>query len=196
MKKLVKVQKELKANKSRYNSFGKYSYRSCEDILEAVKPLLAANDLCLTITDDLVMIGNRFYIKSIATVTDGEGYISCTGFAREEDVKKGMDSAQITGSCSSYARKYALNGLFLTDDSDDADSHDNRETGKKIDSAIQKADTVLVNPLVVEIKKIARRKKLNHKMIEYFSKLDDSCLEYKQEHLERDSQLLSEVENV
>ena len=120
---LSNVQHELKCNKSLYNSFGKYSYRSTELIMEAVKPLLFSNDLCLTITDSIELIGNRFYIKATATIYNKEGeQISTTAYAREEEDKKGMDASQITGSTSSYARKYALNGLLAIDDTKDADA--------------------------------------------------------------------------
>ena len=120
---LANVQHELKCNKSLYNSFGKYSYRSTELIMEAVKPLLFSNDLCLIITDNVELIGDRFYIKATATVYNKEGeQISTTAYAREEEGKKGMDASQVTGSTSSYARKYALNGLLAIDDTKDADA--------------------------------------------------------------------------
>ena len=120
---LANVQHELKCNKSLYNSFGKYSYRSTELIMEAVKPLLFSNDLCLTITDSIELIGDRFYIKATATIYNKEGeQISTTAYAREEESKKGMDASQVTGSTSSYARKYALNGLLAIDDTKDADA--------------------------------------------------------------------------
>ena len=120
---LANVQHELKCNKSLYNSFGKYSYRSTELIMEAVKPLLFSNDLCLIITDSVELIGDRFYIKATATIYNKEGeQISTTAYAREEEGKKGMDASQVTGSTSSYARKYALNGLLAIDDTKDADA--------------------------------------------------------------------------
>ena len=122
--KLMNIQHELKCNKSQYNSFGKYSYRSCEDILEAVKPLLYKHKATLVINDDIVLIGDRFYIKATSKITDidtGE-YIESTAFAREDESQKGMSSAQVTGSVSSYARKYSLNSLFAIDDNKDADS--------------------------------------------------------------------------
>ncbi|QDP49767.1 MAG: putative essential recombination function protein [Prokaryotic dsDNA virus sp.] len=128
--KLNKVQSELKAPKGQTNKFGGYKYRSCEDILEAVKPLLG--DSTLTITDDIVAVGDRIYVKATATFTDEDKQvISVSAFARESETKKGMDDSQITGSASSYARKYALNGLFLIDDTKDADTMDNREQPKK-----------------------------------------------------------------
>ena len=122
--KLMRVQSDLKAPKGQYNSFGKYKYRSCEDILEAVKPLLNQAKLTLTVSDEVTVIGNRYYIKATATVTDietGESH-SVSALAREDETKKGMDLAQVTGSVSSYARKYALNGLFCIDDTKDSDS--------------------------------------------------------------------------
>lgn len=134
VEKIIKVQSTLKAPKNQRNNFGNYNYRSCEDILEAVKPLLAENGLILTISDDMVMLGNRFYVKAEATITDGENKITNTAFAREEETKKGMDASQITGAASSYARKYALNGLFCIDDTKDADAtntHGKEEPAKK-----------------------------------------------------------------
>lgn len=122
IKKLVDVQSKLKAPKSQYNSFGKYKYRSAEDILEAVKPLLAENGLLLWLSDEVVQIGERFYVKATATLQGEDGTVSVTAYAREDEDKKGMDGSQITGTASSYARKYALNGLFLIDDNKDADT--------------------------------------------------------------------------
>ena len=126
VEKLAIIQQKLKAPKNQHNKFGNYKYRSCEDILEGVKPLLG--DLVLTVNDDIQMIGDRIYVKATATITDGENSISNQAFARESLIKKGMDDSQITGTASSYARKYALNGLFLIDDTKDADSMDNSQT--------------------------------------------------------------------
>ena len=122
--KLLNIQNELKAPKNQYNKFGGYNYRSCEDILEAVKPLLAKYKATLTINDDIVMVGERIYVKAdvaLINIEDGR-IIHNVAFAREEDIKKGMDGSQITGASSSYARKYALNGLFLIDDTKDSDA--------------------------------------------------------------------------
>ena len=116
---LSRIQQELKAPKNLYNSFGKYSYRNAEGILEAVKPLL--NGLALVINDEPVLIGDRFYIKATVTLTDGKESVSAVAYAREDEQKKGMDGCQITGACSSYARKYALNALLMIDDSKDSD---------------------------------------------------------------------------
>jgi hypothetical protein len=121
--KLAKIQKDLKAPKNQWNDFSKFKYRSCEDILEGLKPVLG--DLVVTMTDDVVMVGDRIYIKSTVTLTDGKESVTNSAFARESLTKKGMDDSQITGTASSYARKYALNGLFLIDDTKDADSMDN-----------------------------------------------------------------------
>lgn len=131
-KKLMLVQSKLKAPKNQYNSFGKYSYRSCEDILEGLKPLLNEVEAIVTLNDEVVNIGERFYIKAIATFIDiatGEK-MEVSALAREDETKKGMDLAQVTGSVSSYARKYALNGLFAIDDTKDSDSSNKHDKDK------------------------------------------------------------------
>lgn len=126
MKELVNIQSSLKAPKNQRNTFGGYNYRSAEDILEAVKPLLKEEKCTLTISDDVVIIGDRVYIKAIATLKNDKGDIeSTTAFAREPLTRKGQDDSQVTGAASSYARKYALNGLFCIDDTKDADSLNN-----------------------------------------------------------------------
>ena len=128
--KLLNIQQELKAPKGQRNDFGKYNYRSCEDILEALKPLLAKYKVCLYISDDLIETGGRNYVKATVTISDIEdnSQIVNTAFAREEETKKGMDGSQITGASSSYARKYALNGLFAIDDTKDSDFTNKGET--------------------------------------------------------------------
>lgn len=130
--KLLAVQTELKAPKGQTNSFGKYKYRSCEDILEAVKPLLKKYKAAIVISDDLILIGDRFYVEAIATFYDveNEASVKNTAFARESENKKGMDDSQVTGATSSYARKYALNGLLLIDDTKDADTDEFRNQQK------------------------------------------------------------------
>lgn len=150
-KRLLNIQQELKAPKKQYNSYGNYNYRTTEDILEAVKPLLKANNCILTIEDELVNIGARYYIKAVATVATVENTRDCysnVGYAREPESKKGMDESQITGACSSYARKYALNGLFCIDDVKDADttniSGNTAKTAKKVNSK----QIALINQLV------------------------------------------------
>ena len=126
MKELITIQSELKAPKTQVNNFGGYKYRKAEDILEAVKPLLAKQKCTLIITDDIVMVGNRIYVKATATIRNEKGEVEeATGWAREEESKKGMDASQITGASSSYARKYALNGLFAIDDNADSDTTNN-----------------------------------------------------------------------
>ena len=135
MERLLATQAALKAPKSQENKFGGYKYRSCEDILEAVKPLLAENGLLLLVTDEPVVIADRVYIKATATVCDAfadtDAEFSVTAYAREADAKKGMDEAQLTGCASSYARKYALNGLFLIDDTKDADATNDHGKGDR-----------------------------------------------------------------
>lgn len=137
--KLSKIQTELKAPKGQFNSFGKYKYRSCEDILEGVKPLLAEHKCAITIADEMVMIGERYYIKATATLHDCESGESIfnAALAREEEIKKGMDSSQVTGATSSYARKYALNGLLAIDDTKDSDATNNHGKGND-DKEIEK----------------------------------------------------------
>lgn len=120
-KKLAELQNEIKAPKSQYNKFGNYNYRNVEDIQSAVKPLLVKHGLSLTVSDELVMIGERYYIKATATITDGKESVSCTAYARESESKKGMDDSMCSGTASSYSRKYALGGLLLLDDQKDAD---------------------------------------------------------------------------
>lgn len=124
---LSKIQSLVKAPKGQVNKFGNYKYRSCEDIVEAVKLVINPLGYYLTITDEIVTIANRVYVKATATLSNGEQSYSASAFAREEEVKKGMDAAQITGSASSYARKYALNGLFAIDDTKDADATNTHE---------------------------------------------------------------------
>jgi hypothetical protein len=145
MNELSQIQHELKAPKGQFNNFGNYKYRSAEDILEAVKPLLFNYACHLTITDDIQLIGDRYYIKATATITSKDGSQSVTAFAREEETKKGMDGAQITGAASSYARKYALNGLFCIDDTKDPDAtndHGKKEPAREDDDLIIAIDEV------------------------------------------------------
>lgn len=140
MEQLNRIQKELKAPKNQRNTFGNYNYRSAEDILEAVKPLLGES--ILTLSDDIVSEGGRVYVRATATLRDGVGnQVSVTAFAREPESKKGMDESQITGAASSYARKYALNGLFAIDDTKDADAtnqHKTRPTAQQWDKIIER----------------------------------------------------------
>ena len=141
--KLLAVQNELKAPKDKRNDFGGFNYRSCEGILEAVKPLLQEQGLMLTIKDEVVNIGDRYYVRATVLLDDisSNGEIAITALAREEEAKKGMDASQITGTASSYARKYALNGLFLIDDTKDADTDEfhrtTQENGQKTNVATQ-----------------------------------------------------------
>jgi hypothetical protein len=131
LKLIANVQAELKAPKSQYNSFGRYNYRSAEDILEAVKPLLFKHGLTQTISDEVVETNTRHYIKATVTVYLGDQSVSVSAFAREPEQKKGMDESQITGTASSYARKYALNGMWCIDDTKDADTDEFRQQTDK-----------------------------------------------------------------
>lgn len=150
IQKVAKIQKELKAPKSQRNTFGKYNYRNCEDILEAVKPLLG--DLILTVNDEIVEVGGRVYVKSTSTITDGDKSVSNTAYAREPQEQKGMSDGQLTGATSSYARKYSLNGLFLIDDTKDADTEEYQ--GKKPESipaeTVKSVPVITSNPPQVE----------------------------------------------
>ena len=157
LQKLSKVQLELKAPKSNFNKFGGFYYRSLEDILEAVKPLLDKHGLTLTISDEPVMIGDRFYIKATARLSDGNESIEVTAYAREPQSKTKMDDAQLTGASSSYARKYCLNGLFLIDDTKDPDTNEFQEqtTGN-----INELNNQMITLFAKALEKIGNRDKL------------------------------------
>lgn len=163
--KLMSVQKDLKAPKNQYNSFGKYRYRSCEDILEGVKPILNQYDCAITLADEIEQIGDRYYVKATATFFDCEtgNAVSNTALARESDDKKGMDASQVTGTASSYARKYALNGLLLIDDTKDADTDENRneQTGRARSEAAKKGQATKEQNATDNANKIIDEKSLN-----------------------------------
>lgn len=155
--KLLKIQTSLKAPKEQYNSFGKYNYRNCEDILEAVKPILNEVKAIVLLGDEVVSINARYYVKATAIIVDVEEgkTISNTAYAREEDIKKGMDGSQITGASSSYARKYALNGLFAIDDNKDSDTtNKGQDFPKQNDEEITKLANELINLFTDEKGKI------------------------------------------
>lgn len=159
--KLRVIQLNLIAPKNQYNNFGKYNYRSCEDILEGLKPCLQETKTAVTVNDEIVQIGDRYYIKATATLFDcetGES-VSNTAYAREEESKKGMDASQVTGATSSYARKYALNGLFCIDDVKDADTRDNRqEEAKKQQDEEQEQKKIEKSPISeVKVKALLAR---------------------------------------
>lgn len=164
MKVLQKIQSELKANKGQFNKFGGYAYRSCEDILEAAKPVLAQYDAAITLSDDIVLIGDRYYVKATATLTvekdkDTALTFTTTAFAREAVARKGMDESQITGSASSYARKYALSGLFALDDTKDADTMDN--SAKPAMQETQKPTPAADKLVIARAKKCKTQAELN-----------------------------------
>jgi hypothetical protein len=174
MNALKKIQAELKAPKGQFNNFGKYNYRSAEDILEAVKPLLSKYDALLTLSDEVVEIGGRVYVKATAAITDNEGAsLYITAYAREAEKKSGMDDSQITGTASSYARKYALNGLYLIDDTKDADTDAYTEQTKAAEK--RTASKVSANK-VKEINELIEATESNiGKMLVFFkvSKIED-----------------------
>lgn len=172
MKNLLNIQSELKAPKLNKNTFGKYKYRKAEDIMNALKPLLRKYECVLYMNDDLVEVSGRFYIKATATLIDGESTIQVSGWAREEESKKGMDGSQVTGASSSYARKYALNALFLIDDSADSDT---TNTGSK-ESSSQVLSSAQIKS---EIEKVNDVKSLNalYKQNEKLAKNDIGLIE-------------------
>lgn len=167
--KLLAIQTELKAPKAQFNNFGKYKYRNCEDILESLKPILAKNRATITISDDVVSVGNRIYIRATAKIVDTETgeSVETTAYAREEESKKGMDGSQLTGSSSSYARKYSLNGLFAIDDTKDSDycspelnrplkQKTKNELNQLIAEYAEKTDRA-VGEIVNEVKNVAKK---------------------------------------
>ena len=142
---LQEIQSELKAPKGQRNNFGNYNYRSAEDILEAVKPILVKHKCALVVNDEMVEVGGRIYVKSTAMLAfENQPFASATAFAREADNKKGMDDAQITGSASSYARKYALNGLFAIDDTKDADFNNKHGKDSPATKKVAKTNNELI----------------------------------------------------
>lgn len=168
MKELLQIQSELKAPKGQYNSFGKYKYRSCEDILEAVKPLCVKYGVILTLSDEIVQVGERYYIRATAKLQkEGCTDISVTAYAREALEKKGMDDSQITGTASSYARKYALNGLFCIDDTKDADTDEYAKKTKSKDSSASNKEAWREKVIEaaktkgIDMKEVAKDYKLN-----------------------------------
>jgi len=175
MEKLIKIQNELKVPKGNYNSFGKYKYRSCEDILEAVKPLLSKHQSTLTLTDDIVLIGSKVFLKSTATFNDGKTDKSVNGFA-ETSEHKGMSAEQTTGTASSYARKYALNGLFLIDETESDADHDNKQQAptKQIDIEGVKANLIVAGNLT-ELKslwsKLSKDEQASKEIIDFTNNL-------------------------
>lgn len=152
---LLDIQENLKAPKNQYNDFGKYKYRSTEDIVNGLKSFLKTHSCTIILSDEIVLVGDRVYVKATATLCNGENEISVTAYAREPQTQKGMNEAQITGSASTYARKYALNGLFAIDDTKDADTMDNSSSG--------------ANGLISENKHTELRKLLQDKKLDYMT---------------------------
>lgn len=180
VKLLQEVQTELKAPKSQYNSFAKYHYRSQEDILEAVKPLLAKRGLALTLNDEIVQFGTRVYVKATATLYgEMDKSFKVEAYAREPEEKKGMDESQITGTASSYARKYALNGLFAIDDTEDSDAQD-KLSGNKSDNTITMPKIMLCANNNIKVETLAEAKALRislEKVATYLKKRPEEVTE-------------------
>ena len=159
LKKLFDIQQELKVPKNQRNTFGNYNFRNCEDIMEASKPICKAHNCLLTCSDELIQVGDRYYVKAEATLydLDSEESISTTSQAREEETKKGMDASQITGASSSYARKYALNGLLQLDDNKDADTNEYQKTTAKNVEMITEEQVKLIHVLFGKLEKLEKK---------------------------------------
>ena len=170
MKELLQIQSELKAPKGQFNAYGKYKYRSCEDILEAVKPILKKCNCTLLLSDSLVYVGDRYYIKATATLINAEGKsVSTEAYAREEETKKGMDASQITGASSSYARKYALNGLLCIDDNKDSDTTNTGDNTPAAPAKASKEDNAEVEKAIAEINAAKSKEELINAIAKYKS---------------------------
>ena len=168
MKELLQIQSELKAPKGQFNAYGKYKYRSCEDILEAVKPILKKNNCTLLLSDSLIYVGERYYIKATATLVNAEGKsVSTEAYAREEETKKGMDASQITGASSSYARKYALNGLLCIDDNKDSDTTNTGDNTPASPVKTSKEDNAEVEKAIAEINAAKSKDELINAIAKY-----------------------------
>ena len=168
MKELLQIQSELKAPKGQFNAYGKYKYRSCEDILEAVKPILKKNNCALLLSDSLIYVGERYYIKATATLVNAEGKsVSTEAYAREEETKKGMDASQITGASSSYARKYALNGLLCIDDNKDSDTTNTGDNAPAAPAKASKEDNAEVEKAIAEINAAKSKEELINAIAKY-----------------------------
>lgn len=168
MKELLQIQSELKAPKGQFNAYGKYKYRSCEDILEAVKPILKKNNCTLLLSDSLIYVGERYYIKATATLVNAEGKsVSTEAYAREEETKKGMDASQITGASSSYARKYALNGLLCIDDNKDSDTTNTGDNTPAAPAKASKEDNAEVEKAIAEINAAKSKEDLINAIAKY-----------------------------
>lgn len=168
MKELLQIQSELKAPKGQFNAYGKYKYRSCEDILEAVKPILKKNNCTLLLSDSLIYVGERYYIKATATLVNAEGKsVSTEAYAREEETKKGMDASQITGASSSYARKYALNGLLCIDDNKDSDTTNTGDNAPAAPAKTSKEDNAEVEKAIAEINAAKSKDELINAIAKY-----------------------------
>lgn len=180
--KILEVQSKLKAPKSQRNNFGNYNYRNCEDILESVKPILKEVNATVILTDELLLIGERYYIKATARFIDVEtgAEESNSAYAREEEVKKGMDGSQITGSASSYARKYALNGLFAIDDTKDSDTTNNETNRCTKEQVAKMRELQVIEANILRKFKITKLEDLTYNQAENIIKIKEKSMEIKQ----------------
>ena len=173
--KLIKIQAELNAPKNKRNKFGNYNYRDLSGILEGLKPLLKETETIIKIDDEIIMIGDRYYVKATVSLSDGVDGVQVSAFAREGEDRKGMDDSQVTGSTSSYARKYACNGLFAIDDTADADSMDNSDSNKQenwMEKNKMSADQlIIINDLLVEVDDAEINEKTQTWLLGYKSKI-------------------------
>ena len=173
--KLIKIQAELNAPKNKRNKFGNYNYRDLSGILEGLKPLLKETETTMKIDDEIIMIGDRYYVKATVSLSDGVDGVQVSAFAREGEDRKGMDDSQVTGSTSSYARKYACNGLFAIDDTADADSMDNSDSNKQenwMEKNKMSADQlIIINDLLIEVDDAEINEKTQTWLLGYKSKI-------------------------
>ena len=185
LSKLLEVQSELKASKTQKNNFGGYNYRNCEDILESVKPLLKKVKATIILNDELILIGERYYIKATARFIDVETgeETSNNAYAREEEVKKGMDGSQITGSASSYARKYALNGLLDIDDTKDSDTTNNETNKCTKEQVARMKELQVIEANILRKFKITKLEELTYNQAENIIKIKEKSAEVKQNAL-------------
>lgn len=204
LNKLNLIQVELKAPKGQFNGFGKYKYRSCEDILESVKPLLEKYKCVIQITDAIIQVGERFYIEATVSFYDCESgeFITSKAYAREEDSKKGMDESQVTGSSSSYARKYALNGLLCIDDNKDSDTTNDGGSGtkgktdKKTDVPVSEIKAVIAEVIDSAREKSAKDDGAKAKVSELLKEFDPSGNPNKIKDVAKAKELLEKIKTV
>lgn len=190
---LQEIQNALKVPKSQENKFGGYKYRSCEDILEALKPVLAGHNAAVVITDEITETAGRVYVKATATLVTPDGDVSACAFARESAERKGMDPAQITGAASSYARKYALNGLFAIDDTKDPDAQEPQAQAPKTQQETASKSERLISDHIVKINASLTTEALKNACAEIRADLGPNFEKYKNNILQHYNRRLAEI---